>query len=109
MNHTASSIRQRIREFATIMALGTTRPQMMRLILTEGIMTSVVGVIMGLLTGGGVAYLALLSQHQLSGVAFSPWWICGIILMSPILGLFANWSSSVWASRQDILSALSRD
>ncbi|MHB1628679.1 MAG: FtsX-like permease family protein [Bacilli bacterium] len=33
MNHTASSIRQRSREFAAMRAVGTTRPQMMRLIL----------------------------------------------------------------------------
>lgn len=108
MNHTASSIRQRFREFATMRALGATRTQIMRLILAEGIMTSVVGVILGVLTGGGVAYLALLSLHQ-AGVSFSLWWICGIILMSPILGLLANWSTSVWASGQDIVSALSRD
>ncbi len=107
MNHTASSIRQRSREFATMRAVGTTRPQMMRLILAEGMMTSVLGGILGVVTGGGFAYLALLSLNQARGVSFPLSWIYGTIFISPILGLFASWSTSIWASRQDILSSLS--
>ena len=108
MNHAASSIRQRIRELATLRAIGMTKFQMVRLIFTEGMMTSIFGGTLGILSGGIFAYLVLLSITRTSGVSFPFSWIYGTILVSPVLGLLASWSAGAWASKQDILKALSQ-
>ncbi len=108
MNHAASSIRLRIRELATLRAIGTAKSQMVRLILTEGTMISVVGGALGILTGGIFAYLTLLSITRTSEISFPFSWIYGTILVSPVLGLLASWSAAAWASKQDILKSLSQ-
>ncbi len=107
MNHTASSVRLRFRELATLRAIGTTKRQIIMLILSEGMMIATVGGGLGIVTGGIFAYLALLTLHQSNGSSFLLPWVYGTAVISPLLGLLASWSASSWASKQEIIGVLS--
>jgi len=106
MTHTASSVRLRLRELVTLRAMGATRRQVVRLILAEGVMISTFGGVLGIVAGVTFAYSILLAlgvQNQI--VVLLPW-VYGASLISPLLGLLANWSASAWVSRQRITDVL---
>ncbi len=107
MNHTASAVRMRFRELATLRAIGMTKGRLIRLILAEGMMISTLGGLAGTVAGGALAYLALMAVGHPSGVWLLIPTLCGSVLLSPLLGLLASWSAAAWAARQEIIGVLS--
>lgn len=105
MNNMASSLRERSREFAVLRALGSRPNQVMRLALLEGVIISLAGGLIGIISGLVFGY------HVLAGLEAKeylfPWQIVLIqLLISPLIGIAAALIPSIWISRMNLIKTL---
>ncbi|PEA54838.1 hypothetical protein CON64_11080 [Bacillus pseudomycoides] len=107
MNNTASSIRERILELAMLRALGSSKGQLMRILLLEGVfITSLVGIISILIATliGCMFILALGSPVTSIPINL----ILSLIAASPLLGLLSVFIPALWITRQNITQMLTK-
>ncbi|MBA4601461.1 FtsX-like permease family protein [Thermoactinomyces sp. AMNI-1] len=101
----ASSLRERNREFAVLRALGNRPNQVVGLALLEGIIISLAGGLIGIISGLVFGY------HILAGLDANEYLFPGQIvfiqlIISPLISLAAAWIPSIWISRRNLLKAL---
>ncbi|MEH6891923.1 FtsX-like permease family protein [Bacillus sp. JJ864] len=107
MNNTASSIRERILELAMLRALGSSKGQLMRILLLERVfITSLVGIISILIATliGCMFILALGSPVTSIPINL----ILSLIAASPLLGLLSVFIPALWITRQNITQMLTK-
>ncbi|MAY81775.1 MAG: hypothetical protein CL930_13475 [Deltaproteobacteria bacterium] len=106
LNTMLMSVFERTRELGVMMALGTRPREVIRLILMEGFLLSVMGVVLGGLLGGGLVYLICVHGVDLGYGDFE---MSGVVFPSRMRGLFhINHATSVFVSMMviSILAAL---
>jgi len=106
LNTMLMSVFERTRELGVMMALGTRPREVIRLILTEGFLLSVMGTVLGGLLGGGLVYLICVQGIDLGYGDFE---MSGVVFPSRMRGVFhINHATSVFGSMMviSILAAL---
>jgi len=98
------SVSQRTREIGIRMALGAARPQVIKLVLRQGLVLTLAGVGLGML--GALALTQLLSSmlyevRPTDGLTFT-----GVILLLTAVSLLANWLPARRAAKVDPMVAL---
>jgi putative ABC transport system permease protein len=85
MNAFAMSVAGRTREIGALRSLGMTRHQVLRTVLAEAGLLGLIGAVLGLLVGVGLAWGVMRVMGALGDAPFVvPWW--GVVF-SPLLGL----------------------
>ena len=105
---------ERTRIYGTLRALGATRPQVRRVVLTEAIALGAVSTLIGLLVGLGLAkvLLALISSLfdlSLPGLTIMPGAVIGAVAIGLIVTLVASLLPAVRASRLAPVEAMKGD
>jgi putative ABC transport system permease protein len=107
-NSMASSLRERIREFGILRALGSTPSQQIRVVIIEGAIINLAGGIAGVCTGVFLGY-QLLHALEAQVYIFPVFWVVGGILLSPFLGIVVTLPPATWVLKQDLLRTLQQD
>jgi len=108
-NSLAMSMRDRTREIAILKIVGFRRPQVLRLMLSEAVVCSLAG---GVLGAGAAFVLVALSRFSLSveGFTFAPYLSTGLlleaILLAGLLGAIAGYTPARRVSRLAAAAAL---
>jgi putative ABC transport system permease protein len=107
VNTLVLTIYERTREIGMLRAIGTTRPQMRRMIRYESVLTSVIGGLLGVVVGlvfGWIVTRGLQSE----GISFAvPWWqLFVVLIVATAVGVVAAIWPAVRAARLDVLEAL---
>ena len=106
LNTMLMSVFERTRELGVMMALGTRPRDVVRLILMEGFLLSVMGVILGGILGGGLTYWLVTEGIDLGYGDFE---MSGVVFPNRLKGVFhPNQATSVFASMMviSVLAAL---
>ncbi|MHB8172303.1 MAG: ABC transporter permease [Thermincolia bacterium] len=103
-----SSVNERTREIGIFRAIGFRKAHIMKIILMEAGVVSVISGVIGFIMGMGVAtFTAPLMVSNLKGsVAWSPLLAVGVLVLTVLVGLLASWYPAVKASRLDPAEAL---
>ncbi|SEN39310.1 ABC transporter permease [Lihuaxuella thermophila] len=107
-NSMASSLRERIREFGVLRAIGVVPKKIVRLALLEGAMISFAGGMLGLFVGVLLGY-QLLHALDAQFYQFPTVWVLIGIFGSPILGILATLSPGYWLARQELTKILQQE
>ncbi len=106
---TVMSVQDRIKEHAVLQTLGFTGYRVFRLVLSESVLLSIAGGVLGV----GAAMLVLEVSHLSVGaeavtIAFQPSWTLAVtgIIVSAIVGLLAGMAPGWQAARAEIVAAL---
>lgn len=111
-NTFAIVVSQRRRQFALLRAVGATRRQVRRSILTEALFVSLAGAALGMLAGAGLAWLALRAlpltglDLPIAGLRLDPLWSVGGVLLGVGFGVFAARRAARQATRVAPVDAL---
>ncbi|MGY0434425.1 ABC transporter permease [Bacillus rugosus] len=108
MNSMASNLRESKKEFAMMRAIGGKPWQIVRLALYEGIVISVAGSIMGLISSIVLGY-NLLSALDVNNLEIPYMVILIILLISPLLGILSTLPSALWLSKSNLIRAVFED
>ena len=110
------SVLERTREIGVLRATGTQRSEIRRLLITEAILTALLGGIIGILLGCGVGIAgaaALLTTDSTSLLTVPVPWLAlilvGILLMAAAVGVLASLRPAESASRIPPVHALAQD
>ena len=110
------SVLERTREIGVLRATGTQRSEIRRLLITEAVLTALLGGTIGILLGCGVGIAgaaALLTTDSASFLTVPfPWLaliLVGILLMSAAVGVLASLRPAESASRIPPVHALAQD
>jgi putative ABC transport system permease protein len=95
---------QRQREIGTRMALGAQRSDVMRLVLSEGMLVILIGLAVGL--GGSLASTRFLSSLLFGVTATDPLTFAGVIILFALVALAACYIPARGAVRVDPMVAL---
>ena len=105
INTMALSILERTRELGLLRAIGMRRSHMVRMVVTESLLMSLFGAVLGLVAGGaaGVAVSNVLGLSALE----IPWGSLAVFLgLAVVAGLLAALAPSTRAARVNVLSAI---
>ncbi|MBY7145013.1 FtsX-like permease family protein [Virgibacillus sp. NKC19-3] len=99
---------ERIKEIGTMRAIGFTKGQVRLMIIAEGLIIGVAGVIVGIAYGILVIYLNAQSEQAQEWLSFAvPWVSLFLAIAGGILfTLFASWLPSITASRVPVKEAI---
>jgi putative ABC transport system permease protein len=98
------AIRQRTREIGIRMALGARRIDVLRLVIGQGVTSTLIGIGLGL---SGAWALTRLMESLLFGVeSTDQWTFAGTALLLFVVSLLACWIPARWATKVDPLTAL---
>ncbi len=102
---------ERVKEIGTMRAIGFTKSQVRLMIVAEGLLIGVAGVIVGTLYGILVIYLNSKSEQVEALLSFTvPWISLFLAIASGILfSIVASWLPSVTASRVPVKDAINYD
>ena len=110
------SVLERTREIGVLRATGTQRSEIRRLLITEAVLTALLGGIIGILLGCGVGIAgaaALLTTDSTSLLTVPVPWLAlilvGILLMAAAVGVLASLRPAESASRIPPVHALAQD
>lgn len=70
INATASNLYLRRKEFAQLRVIGTSKGRLMKMVLYEGIITTIISNVIGVIIGCGVSYVVYISINMIVGVKF---------------------------------------
>jgi len=103
-----SSVNERTREIGIFRAIGFRKSHIIRIILIEAGVVSIISGLIGYVLGMGAATLtAPLVVDNLKGpVLWSPLLAIGVLILATLIGLLASWYPAVKASRLDPAEAL---
>ncbi|BFH59472.1 FtsX-like permease family protein [Paenibacillus azoreducens] len=108
MNSMASSLQERKREFAVLRAIGSRRKQVIRLALFEGMIITISGGVIGIISGVGLGYqilAALEAEYYIFPLSLIVIGLCA----SPIIGILAALSPSLWLAKLKLMQTLRAD
>ena len=108
VNTLALSVMDRTREIGMSQAIGMRRREVLRMIVFEGLLTTLLGVVVGLITGLGLAW-ALISALASFGIStvVVPWGtIVAVVIGSIVIGVLASLIPARNASKINVLSAM---
>ncbi|MCY9421500.1 ABC transporter permease, partial [Bacillus paralicheniformis] len=108
MNSMASNLRESKKEFAMMRAIGGKPWQIVRLALYEGIVISLAGCIMGLISSVILGY-NLLSALDVKNLEIPYVIIFIILLISPLLGILSALPSALWLSKSNLVRSVFED
>ena len=109
------SVRERQREIGVLRAIGLTRPQVVGLIIFEGVAMALFGAVLGLLAGwlGGFVLIELIRQDPSLAefLSFSLPWLTFVFygLLAAVLGGLAALVPALLAVRRSVVDCLTRD
>ncbi|GAB1508128.1 ABC transporter permease [Actinophytocola sp. KF-1] len=105
INTMALSILERTRELGLLRAVGMRRSHMVQMVVTESVMMSLFGAVLGL-AAGGAAGVAVVRVLGLSAIEI-PWVSLAVFLgLAVVAGLLAALAPSARAARVNVLSAI---
>ena len=103
----AYSVLQRTREIGIRMALGAQRPDILRLMLRQGSISAVAGVIIGMV---GTLGLTRIMASLLYGITASAWFLfAGLAILLTVIALTASYIPARRATQVDPMAALRND
>jgi putative ABC transport system permease protein len=105
INTMALSILERTRELGLLRAIGMRRSHMVQMVVTESVLMSLFGAVLGLIAGGaaGVAVSKVLGLSALE----IPWGSLAVFLgLAVVAGLLAALAPSTRAAKVNVLSAI---
>ncbi|MBA4494659.1 FtsX-like permease family protein [Paenactinomyces guangxiensis] len=105
MNSMAGGLRERIREFAILRAIGSSPRQVVRLAVIEGMMITTAGGLVGIIAGITLGY-HLLAGLEAKIFPFPTEWVLGSLILSPFIGIIASLGPSLWMGKQDLIRTL---
>jgi putative ABC transport system permease protein len=102
------SVYERTREIGMLRAIGTTRPQLRRIVRLESAITATIGSILGVGVGLLLGWLMIEALADQGIVFVIPWISLGVVLVAAfVLGVLAGVFPARRAARLDVLQALS--
>ena len=104
MNIMLMNVTQRTREIGIRKAVGARRRDILQQFLTEAITLSLVGGVLGVLIGLGIAFL--IGKVSPLPASFSPWAVASGLIMATLVGLFFGTYPAWRAARLDPIDAL---
>jgi putative ABC transport system permease protein len=108
LNTLALSVIERTREIGLMRAIGTTRPQLRRLIRIEAVIVALFGAVLGVVlgTGFGIALVHALKSQGIDSLAL-PWTTMGAcFVLAGVIGVVAAILPARRAARMDVLKAI---
>jgi putative ABC transport system permease protein len=104
------SIYERTRELGVLRAMGMTANQARVLIRNEGMITSVIGALVGTALGVFLAWVVIRSLSS-EGLVFSPPWlqVVGVFAVGLLAGMLASVPPARRAARLDVLGAIAHE
>ncbi|MCI0768215.1 FtsX-like permease family protein [Bacillus sp. TL12] len=108
MNSMASCLQERKREFAVLRAIGSRKKQVVRLALLEGIIVTMSGGIVGIITGVALGYHVLAGLEAEHYILPIPLILIGLFA-SPLIGALSTLFPSIWISKMDLIKTLRED
>jgi putative ABC transport system permease protein len=110
VNTLALAVHERKRELGLLRAVGASRRQVRQMVRYESVITSLIGAVLGLVTG---ALLALALDHSIGGPGFVTSFpvstLIALVVVAALAGVFAAVLPARRAARLDILSAVALD
>jgi putative ABC transport system permease protein len=110
VNTLALAVHERKRELGLLRAVGASRRQVRQMVRYESVITSLIGAVLGLVTG---ALLAVALEHSIGGPGFVTSFpvstLIVLVIVAAIAGVFAAVLPARRAARLDILSAVALD
>jgi putative ABC transport system permease protein len=108
LNTLALSVIERTREIGMLRAIGTTRPQLRRLIRVEAVIVALFGAVLGVIlgTGFGIALVHALKSQGIDTLAM-PWTtMAACFVLAGVIGVVAAILPARRAARMDVLKAI---
>jgi putative ABC transport system permease protein len=110
MNIMYVSVTERTREIGLRMSVGARTVDIMSQFLIEAIMISVTGGLIGVLIGGGIAYLARFIMMNYTEyhilISVEPWTVLLAFMVCTVTGIFFGWYPAKKAANLDPIEAL---
>lgn len=110
MNIMYVSVTERTREIGLRMSVGARTVDIMSQFLIEAIMISVTGGLIGVLIGGGIAYLARFIMMNYTEyhilISVEPWSVLLAFMVCTVTGIFFGWYPAKKAANLDPIEAL---
>ena len=110
MNIMYVSVTERTREIGLRMSVGARTIDIMSQFLIEAIMISVTGGLIGVLIGGGIAYLARFIMMNYTEyhilISVEPWTVLLAFMVCTVTGIFFGWYPAKKAANLDPIEAL---
>lgn len=106
MNATASNLHLRRKEFAQLRVIGVSKKHLMRMVMLEGVITTIVADVIGIILGLGVSYMLFWGITQWFGAAF--YVPVGIILLC-VLATVLLLCGSIYVSLRDMKQNMAED
>ncbi|MFG2132162.1 ABC transporter permease [Streptomyces sp. NPDC048751] len=109
VNTLALSILERTREMGTLRAIGLSRGQTVRMIMTESVVISLFGAVLGIVVGGalGLAVARAMEDQGVSRLSL-PWGqMLAYLLGAAVVGVIASIAPARRGSRLNVLAAIS--
>jgi putative ABC transport system permease protein len=102
------TVYERTREIGMLRAIGTTRPQLRRIVRLESAITAIIGTLLGMVVGLVLGWLMIEGLGS-EGIAFAIPWVqlVVILVVAFVLGVLAGVFPARRAARLDVLRALS--
>jgi putative ABC transport system permease protein len=98
------SVSQRTREIGIRIALGAGRPQVVKLMLKQGLALTLSGLGIGLIGALGLTHLLSSMLYEVRPA--DPWTLAGVSLLLTLVSLLANWLPARRATKVDPMAAL---
>jgi len=108
MNSMASSLRERVSEFATLRALGTNARRIVQITVAEGMVLTFTGGLLGAVFGTIILNQLLLALDYPKLIISWPF-VSLALLVSPVIGFFATLAPALSLRKRPILQDLSKE
>lgn len=106
VNTTAGNLHLRRKEFAQLRVIGMSRKRLLKTVMLEGVMTTVVANVFGFIIGVGISYGFFIYLNMVLDVGKSiAWWAFGVGLVAS--GLII--CGSIWLAIRDLPAAMVED
>lgn len=106
INATASNLYLRRKEFAQLRVIGVSKSHLMRMVMLEGVITTVIADVIGIILGLGIAYMLFWGFTQLIGAVF--YVPVGTILLC-VLATLLLLCGSIYVSLRDMKQNMAED
>ncbi|MBQ9983062.1 MAG: ABC transporter permease [Lachnospiraceae bacterium] len=90
INTTASNIHMRRKEFAQLRVIGVSENRLMKMVILEGVITTIVANFWGILIGNLVSYVVFLFVNMVTGIEYSVPWAGMIIGLAFSVAVFCG-------------------
>lgn len=106
INATASNLHLRKKEFAQLRVIGTSKERLMKMVLLEGVITTVIANIMGILLGTGLCIYVFYFVNLIAGLEFHfPW----LATLGCIIGSFLLLCGAIYVPMRKLSQSMVED